>query len=203
MSWGSHWTPRGQVREGGAAGGPQRQEEARALLAGIIRHLAPPASCPACARRPAAALAGGAAREPVHGRGGIGGAHPAGHQAHAGVGRGGAVAGRRAGVGRCIDQSSAGRKGQRCCCHVGTMQPLMLPAHPTTPPQNARYLCTGETPDDSFWRHFALAVSHYTHFTSPIRCGRRVLPPALPARAAAAMMPACCVWCGGGVCPSL
>ena len=79
------------------------------------------------------------------------------------------------------------------------MQPLMLPAHPTTPPQNARYFCTGETPDDSFWRHFALAVSHYTHFTSPIRCGRRVLPPAVPARAAAAMMPACCVWCVGGV----
>lgn len=36
-------------------------------------------------------------------------------------------------------------------------------------PQNARYFCTGETPDASFWRHFALAVSHYTHFTSPIR----------------------------------
>jgi hypothetical protein len=40
------------------------------------------------------------------------------------------------------------------------------------PPQNARYFCTGEAPDDSFWRHFALAVSHYTHYTSPIRCGR-------------------------------
>ncbi|KAL4419743.1 hypothetical protein ABPG75_006841, partial [Micractinium tetrahymenae] len=39
----------------------------------------------------------------------------------------------------------------------------------TKPMQNARYFCTGETPDESFWRHFALAVSHYTHFTSPIR----------------------------------
>lgn len=33
----------------------------------------------------------------------------------------------------------------------------------------ARYFCTGETPDDTYWRHYALAVSHYTHFTSPIR----------------------------------
>lgn len=39
----------------------------------------------------------------------------------------------------------------------------------TKPMQNARYFCTGETPDESFWRHFALAVTHYTHFTSPIR----------------------------------
>jgi DIS3-like exonuclease 2 len=39
----------------------------------------------------------------------------------------------------------------------------------TKPMQNARYFCTGEAPDDSFWRHFALAVSHYTHYTSPIR----------------------------------
>ena len=36
-------------------------------------------------------------------------------------------------------------------------------------PQNARYFSTGETPDASFWAHYALAVSHYTHFTSPIR----------------------------------
>lgn len=35
--------------------------------------------------------------------------------------------------------------------------------------QVARYFCTGETPDEAYWRHYALAVSHYTHFTSPIR----------------------------------
>ena len=42
-------------------------------------------------------------------------------------------------------------------------------SNPCCPPQVARYFCTGETPDDSYWRHYALAVSHYTHFTSPIR----------------------------------
>ncbi|GAB4816026.1 hypothetical protein N2152v2_003072 [Parachlorella kessleri] len=39
----------------------------------------------------------------------------------------------------------------------------------TKPMQVARYFCTGETPDEAYWRHYALAVSHYTHFTSPIR----------------------------------
>eukprot|EP00887_Chlorella_sp_A99_P000156 scaffold16.g156.t1 len=33
----------------------------------------------------------------------------------------------------------------------------------------ARYFSTGEAPDEAAWRHYALAVSHYTHFTSPIR----------------------------------
>ncbi|KAI3425159.1 hypothetical protein D9Q98_008930 [Chlorella vulgaris] len=49
----------------------------------------------------------------------------------------------------------------------GTLEVITLLA--TKPMQNARYFCTGETPDESFWRHFALAVTHYTHFTSPIR----------------------------------
>ena len=35
--------------------------------------------------------------------------------------------------------------------------------------QNAEYFCTGEFEDETKWRHYALAVSHYTHFTSPIR----------------------------------
>ena len=35
--------------------------------------------------------------------------------------------------------------------------------------QNAEYFCTGEFEDTTKWRHYALAVSHYTHFTSPIR----------------------------------
>lgn len=37
------------------------------------------------------------------------------------------------------------------------------------PLQNAEYFCTGEFEDMTKWRHYALAVSHYTHFTSPIR----------------------------------
>ena len=35
--------------------------------------------------------------------------------------------------------------------------------------QNAEYFCTGDFEDTTKWRHYALAVSHYTHFTSPIR----------------------------------
>ena len=35
--------------------------------------------------------------------------------------------------------------------------------------QIAEYFCTGEHEDTTKWRHYALAVSHYTHFTSPIR----------------------------------
>lgn len=34
--------------------------------------------------------------------------------------------------------------------------------------QLAKYFCTGSL-DQSMWRHFALNVDHYTHFTSPIR----------------------------------
>lgn len=39
----------------------------------------------------------------------------------------------------------------------------------TKPMQNAKYFCTGDTPDHNDWWHYALAVGHYTHFTSPIR----------------------------------
>lgn len=35
--------------------------------------------------------------------------------------------------------------------------------------QIAEYFCTGQHEDTTKWRHYALAVSHYTHFTSPIR----------------------------------
>jgi exoribonuclease R len=40
----------------------------------------------------------------------------------------------------------------------------------TKPMQLAQYFCTGEAPVMSTWRHYALAMDHYTHFTSPIRC---------------------------------
>lgn len=40
----------------------------------------------------------------------------------------------------------------------------------TKPMQLAEYFCTGEMEEESGgWRHYALAVDHYTHFTSPIR----------------------------------
>jgi DIS3-like exonuclease 2 len=39
----------------------------------------------------------------------------------------------------------------------------------TKPMQLATYFCTHIAPDPLDWRHYALAVGHYTHFTSPIR----------------------------------
>ena len=35
--------------------------------------------------------------------------------------------------------------------------------------ERAKYFCTGSEPDTTKWQHYALSVSHYTHFTSPIR----------------------------------
>lgn len=35
--------------------------------------------------------------------------------------------------------------------------------------QTAEYFCTGTLEDHSEWRHYALNVPFYTHFTSPIR----------------------------------
>jgi len=37
------------------------------------------------------------------------------------------------------------------------------------PFQNAKYFCTGSIDDESAYRHYALNVPIYTHFTSPIR----------------------------------
>ena len=39
----------------------------------------------------------------------------------------------------------------------------------TKPMQVARYFSTSSEPDQGSWRHYALAVDRYTHFTSPIR----------------------------------
>jgi DIS3-like exonuclease 2 len=39
----------------------------------------------------------------------------------------------------------------------------------TKPMQLATYFCTYVDPNPLDWRHYALAVGHYTHFTSPIR----------------------------------
>lgn len=35
--------------------------------------------------------------------------------------------------------------------------------------QLAQYFCTGAVEEEGAWRHYALAVPFYTHFTSPIR----------------------------------
>ena len=37
------------------------------------------------------------------------------------------------------------------------------------PMQNAKYLCSGWYNSESEYRHYALSVPFYTHFTSPIR----------------------------------
>jgi hypothetical protein len=39
----------------------------------------------------------------------------------------------------------------------------------TKPMQVASYFCTGEVEEVASWRHYALSVPFYTHFTSPIR----------------------------------
>jgi len=39
----------------------------------------------------------------------------------------------------------------------------------TKPMQKALYFCTGSLKDEALFRHYALSVPFYTHFTSPIR----------------------------------
>ncbi|KAK2145384.1 hypothetical protein LSH36_683g03080 [Paralvinella palmiformis] len=46
---------------------------------------------------------------------------------------------------------------------------LILTSLCSKPMQNARYFCTGVIDDESLYRHYALSVPFYTHFTSPIR----------------------------------
>jgi len=52
------------------------------------------------------------------------------------------------------------------------IQSTLLPAITllcTKPFQNAKYFCTGSMEDEEAYRHYALNVPLYTHFTSPIR----------------------------------
>ena len=37
------------------------------------------------------------------------------------------------------------------------------------PMQRAEYFCTGSYEEEEMFRHYALSVPYYTHFTSPIR----------------------------------
>lgn len=76
-------------------------------------------------------------------------------------------------LGLSLDVSTAGsiahslqalREG---CADKAVMEVVTLLA--TKPMKNAEYFSTGDFEDATKWHHYALAVSHYTHFTSPIR----------------------------------
>ncbi|KAF5827102.1 hypothetical protein DUNSADRAFT_1322 [Dunaliella salina] len=53
------------------------------------------------------------------------------------------------------------------CSDQGVIDAITMMA--TKPMQLAKYFCTGDFPDPEDWRHYALALPEYTHFTSPIR----------------------------------
>ena len=65
----------------------------------------------------------------------------------------------------------AGIQASLCDPELLAMHPYahyLLSQKLTNPMQPAQYFCTGEKPPEE-WKHYALAMSHYTHFTSPIR----------------------------------
>ncbi|KAF6257028.1 exoribonuclease [Scenedesmus sp. NREL 46B-D3] len=72
-----------------------------------------------------------------------------------------------------VDSSSAGalqaslNAVRAACQDDAAREVIMLLA--TKPMQLAQYFCTGDAPEPSSWRHYALAMNLYTHFTSPIR----------------------------------
>ncbi|KAL0033647.1 hypothetical protein WJX79_009647 [Trebouxia sp. C0005] len=76
-------------------------------------------------------------------------------------------------LGLSLDVSTAGSIAQSLqalregCADKAVMEVVTLLA--TKPMKNAEYFSTGDFEDATKWRHYALAVSHYTHFTSPIR----------------------------------
>eukprot|EP00775_Hariotina_reticulata_P008717 gene8717-8898_t len=76
-------------------------------------------------------------------------------------------------LGKTLDASTAAALQaslaalKQACPDKATAEVVMLLA--TKPMQLAQYFCTGEAPDPKAWRHYALAVDLYTHFTSPIR----------------------------------
>jgi hypothetical protein len=67
----------------------------------------------------------------------------------------------------CASTGPERKKPVCCACAAHVCQALMLLA--TKPMQLAQYFCTATAPDPASWRHYALAIGHYTHFTSPIR----------------------------------
>lgn len=63
-------------------------------------------------------------------------------------------------------QSSLSRLGRTCDDELVLQcitELLMIPMRP------AQYIAAGEVDDELGWRHFALNIPYYTHFTSPIR----------------------------------
>ncbi|WIA18422.1 hypothetical protein OEZ85_009882 [Tetradesmus obliquus] len=76
-------------------------------------------------------------------------------------------------LGVTVDSSSAGALQaslnaiRAACQDDAAREVIMLLA--TKPMQLAQYFCTGEALLPSAWRHYALAMDMYTHFTSPIR----------------------------------
>jgi len=82
------------------------------------------------------------------------------------------VAVAKAGVGFDIDaksskalQVSLNRLGRECDDElvIQCITEMLM-----TPMQPAEYIAAGEV-EEEFWRHFALHIPYYTHFTSPIR----------------------------------
>ena len=63
-------------------------------------------------------------------------------------------------------QNSLRRISRECTDDVilqGVTELLMAPMQP------AEYIAAGKVDDSTYWRHFALNIPYYTHFTSPIR----------------------------------
>eukprot|EP00192_Tetraselmis_astigmatica_P002303 CAMPEP_0117691284 /NCGR_PEP_ID=MMETSP0804-20121206/25625_1 /TAXON_ID=1074897 /ORGANISM="Tetraselmis astigmatica, Strain CCMP880" /LENGTH=998 /DNA_ID=CAMNT_0005504481 /DNA_START=114 /DNA_END=3110 /DNA_ORIENTATION=- len=76
-------------------------------------------------------------------------------------------------MGISMDTSSSGALHASLVALRGVLEPSQVDIiiqQATKPMQLAEYFCTGTCMDCPMrWRHYALAMSHYTHFTSPIR----------------------------------
>lgn len=74
-------------------------------------------------------------------------------------------------IGKSVDVSSSKSLSESLKHFKETESPLIFAALQTLatrPLQLAKYFCTGDL-DFKMWKHFALNINYYTHFTSPIR----------------------------------